>query len=92
MSEILLSLHVFAGICAITAALHGLVPALRRLQPLFWPAIAAVSASGVGMMFSGVSVVRVCISGALMVAALIAIQQITIRRAALVHISTPDKR
>ena len=86
MSEILLYAHVLTGVVAMAASLNKLVPALEKLQALFWPSVAGVSVSGVGLMFSGVSVARVCVSGVTMTAALVTIHYISERKLAAVEV------
>ena len=88
MIELLLFLHVITGVAAIVASLHTLVPGLAKLESAFWPSVAAVSTSGVGLLFTGVSIARVCVSGVLMTAALVAIHYLSVRKVAAVRIST----
>jgi hypothetical protein len=82
MSEIILSVHVISGIMAIIASFSSIFAPLERLKSAFWPSIATVGFSGVGLMFTGASIVRVCVSGIILAGSLIVIHKYTAKKLA----------
>ena len=82
MSEIILSVHVISGVLAIVSSLSSIFSPLEKLKSAFWPSIATVSFSGVGMMFTGASILRICASGIILAAALVVIHKISTKKLA----------
>ena len=82
MNEIILSFHVMSGILAVLASFNSIFSPLEKLKSVFWPSIAVVSFSGIGLMFTGASIVRVCISGVVLTVSLVAIHKYSSKKLA----------
>lgn len=83
MSEIILYLHILSGATAIVSSLSLLIKLLDKLAIFFWPSVSLVSLTGIGLMFTGVSLVRVCASGIILTATLVLIRYFAKNRVVL---------